>query len=126
MKKPNIRYWSSKFGKQPLCNGKRHRGIVIGKFCFPLCTRCTSIIISFMLCYYLLPNIPLNFWIILLLLSPTLIDGFIQYKLKVESTNFRRLLLGIPCGIGLNIVIKSIENGKLWNLFNAFWVSLVQ
>ena len=41
------------FGKVPICNGKRERGIFIGDFCLPLCTRCTFMIISFLLFYIL-------------------------------------------------------------------------
>lgn len=102
-----------RFGKYPLCNGKLHRGIVIGSFCFPLCARCTAIISSLVFYYCIVPFQP-NIILSLFLIIPTLIDGLLQYGFHIESTNFRRISFGLPSGIGIAGIIILMENGTLW------------
>lgn len=40
-------------------------------------------------------------WVVLLLMAPMLVDGFVQLMTRYESTNDRRLLTGIMFGIAL-------------------------
>lgn len=108
----------NKLGKYPICNGKKHRGIFIGEFCLPLCSRCTAIVLSFVTFYFLLGP-PRHIWLYALLLIPTLIDGLLQYGLKLESTNIRRILFGFFCGIGLAQISKLLEGGYTWNLLSV-------
>jgi len=42
----------------------------------------------------------LNFWITILLIVPTYLDGFIQAYYNKESTNMRRLITGLMAGVG--------------------------
>lgn len=99
-----------KIGKEPLCNGKANRAPHIGKKCFILCWRCTSLIFTMLLCVCLCSifkgSMCMEFRIYdiiyaIILILPTLIDGVLQYVFHVESTNVRRALLGIISGIGL-------------------------
>lgn len=100
------------FGKVPICNGKRERGIFIGDFCLPLCTRCTFMIISFLLFYILTLKKKVknnNILINVLLLIPLIIDGVMQYAFGFESTNFRRALTGVLWGYGLGNLLGSMK-----------------
>ena len=93
-------------GQVPFCNIQRHRAPRIGRFCFPLCWRCTSILGTFLGCCYLLfPHVTLtSYWVYpasAILMIPTTIDGVIQYACHKESTNQKRIVTGILAGIGL-------------------------
>ena len=100
----------SSFGDLPLCNLVKERGFFIGEFCFPFCVRCTAIILCTITTIIIIQvlKIRLNkrailFGIISLL--PCLIDGLMQYCFGIESTNVRRLITGIFCGIGTGVLI---------------------
>ena len=99
------------FGEVPICNGKRSRGILIGDFCFPLCTRCTSMMF-FTLLFYLLTITKRikrqKFIVNVLLLIPLVVDGVMQYGFGFESTNFRRALTGCFWGFGLGNLLGNI------------------
>jgi len=93
-------------GKKPLCNKNPERAPWIFNFCFPLCWRCTSIVIGdvigntiqlylFRGKNYFIPGA--------LLCIPCLVDYYLQSKDKYESTNLRRILTGFAAGIGISI-----------------------
>ena len=97
-------------GKMPLCNLKVERGFYIGSFCFPLCVRCTAIIIGILVPVII--NIftrkkqkarILYLWFIFII--PCLIDGLLQYLFFIESTNIRRLIFGLLSGIGIGKIL---------------------
>ena len=97
-------------GKVPLCNLVKERGFFINGFCFPFCVRCTAIILCIVITIIIIQvlKIRLNkrailFGIIFLLFC--LIDGLMQYCFGIESTNVRRLITGIFCGIGTGVLI---------------------
>lgn len=66
---------------------------------FPICARCTGILIGYILASIgiFFVNIPLLFCLALLI--PIGIDGIGQYLGKWTSTNRRRLITGILAGI---------------------------
>ncbi|MCT8977078.1 DUF2085 domain-containing protein [Clostridium sp. CX1] len=92
-------------GKKPLCNLKAHRAPIIFGFCFPLCWRCTSLIIGIITGniiqhqYYYNKGLQ---WIGIVSILPLAIDGYLQYVLEVESTNLRRIITGLLTGFGLS------------------------
>lgn len=99
-----------KIGKEPLCNGKADRAPHIFGKCFILCWRCTSLIVSILLCCCICYCFTGNMYItlevddmgyIVILILPTLVDGILQYVFNIDSTNLRRILLGGISGIGL-------------------------
>lgn len=107
------------FGHVPLCNHRADRGIFIGSFCLPLCARCTGIVCGAaggMLGMWLL-QIHMSLKMLLLagifLMIPTAIDGIRQYRFGIESTNRRRLLTGILCGVGCAFMDHVIFYGIL-------------
>ncbi len=104
-----------KFGDVPLCNGKASHGFFIGDFCFPLCTRCTSMMFFSFLFYILfikkkikLPSVITT----IIMCIPLVVDGTLQYFFGIESTNFRRLVTGFLWGYGMA--------GFLANLYYCF------
>ncbi|MBQ3220222.1 MAG: DUF2085 domain-containing protein [Clostridia bacterium] len=94
------------FGVLPLCNLNAKRGFFIGSFCFPLCTRCTALIVGFLLTFIIGSKLRVKGSVILLFVGvfctiPCLIDGLLQYLYNIESTNFRRITLGLLGGFGI-------------------------
>ena len=98
-----------RLGKVPLCNGRPERAPHIGNFCFPLCWRCTSILVGFFAWYTIQLMLPVvNPLIGMILIAPCAFDGFTQYVFDIESTNNRRIITGLLCGIGLCILSLSL------------------
>ena len=105
----------SLFGDVPLCNLNESRGIFIGDFCFPLCVRCTAIIVAFLLTVLILLFKKIHFkskWILfwIIFIIPCIIDGVLQYFFYIESNNLRRLLTGSLCGLGLGNILVLMFN----------------
>ena len=50
--------------------------------------------------FFLFGVVSLNFWMTILLIVPTYLDGFIQAYYNKESTNMRRLITGLMAGVG--------------------------
>lgn len=97
------------FGEKPLCNRKPNTAPHIGRFCFPLCWRCTSIIVGFFSWYTIqlfAPIVPAFMGIIMII--PCAVDGCLQYIKNIESSNNRRIITGLLCGFGFSILSISI------------------
>ena len=60
-------------------------------------------------------------WLVLALMVPMVADGFIQLKTCYESTNFRRLLTGIPFGYSLVALLVLFTKG-LYDF--GYWIGL--
>ena len=92
-------------GKCPLCNLRKDTTFHIGNFCFPLCYRCLFIIIGMFLGLVFLPketfNLKFYFVLIPIFILPCYIDGTLQYKFNIPSTNARRIITGFIAGLGL-------------------------
>lgn len=103
----------SKIGKVPLCNGKPERAPHLGSFCFPLCWRCTSIIIGIALLNWIelsffYSHITMGMLLSFMLLIPCIIDGLKQNFQNYESTNKRRIITGILAGCGFNVFCATL------------------
>ena len=109
-------------GKKPLCNNRVKSCFYIGNFCFPLCTRCTSIFLSLFITRYIYKTFyfdsHVSIIIILLLLIPCILDGIAQYQFRVESNNIRRVITGFAYGAGLELFIQMQNQWILLNLIN--------
>lgn len=91
------------------CHQMATRSFFFNGFQFPLCARCTGILIGEIIaCLLLLYNIHINVFIAILLVCPTVLDGTIQLRGKYESTNCKRLFSGIIAGIGLVFILAHI------------------
>lgn len=99
------------FGKMPLCNRRVKSGLFIGKFCFPLCARCTGFVMAILVTKYLILGkliMPITSWLesifYLTLIIPCVYDGYRQYYCKKESNNFRRLITGSLAGFAITFI----------------------
>lgn len=77
---------------------------------FPVCARCTGIYIGtlfvFLLPYFINLAYSLNlFFLSLILVLPTAIDGITQFIKWRESRNWIRLVTGFLCGIGSGLIL---------------------
>ena len=96
-------------GKAPICNLQKHRAPQFYGLCFPLCWRCSSIIMGALLSkHFLVSRFSIDFTIAVFLILPTALDGFLQYHCKKESTNSKRILTGLLAGCGIFTVLGQI------------------
>lgn len=86
------------------CHQKPERSFYYKQFQFPICARCLGINIGYILGISSLLFIKITFITALLLCIPIIIDVFMQYHLKIMSTNLRRLITGILGGFGQVII----------------------
>lgn len=100
------------FGSKMGCHQRADRSFYVKGYQFPVCARCTGIVLSTSIGYilYVVKKIRLVCGVILCI--PMIIDGGIQYLGIKESTNLRRFLTGLLGGIGLAIVRLNIY-GKI-------------
>ena len=88
------------------CHRRIDRSIKISNYTFPLCARCSGILLG----YFILPLLfiqsqIIKWWFIPLLMIPLLIDGFTQKWNWRESNNSLRITTGILFGIAQSILI---------------------
>lgn len=93
--------WSMKLGATTGCHQKPERSFFINGYQFPVCARCTGILLGYIASFVLLGRIEINYWMCILLLLPMAIDGLSQLKGKRESTQFLRVTTGFLGGIGI-------------------------
>ena len=60
----------------------------------------------------------------MLLCVPLIADGFLQLLTSYESTNFKRVLTGVPFGFGLGILLCSMFAARAEAFFSAGQVLL--
>lgn len=91
------------------CHQMATRSFFFKGFQFPLCARCTGILVGeIVACLLLLCNIHIDVFIAVLLICTTVLDGMIQLLGKYESTNFKRLFSGLIAGIGLIFILAHV------------------
>ena len=89
------------YGHRAGCHQRADRSFFWRGFQFPLCARCTGVLVSYI---FSLPMYLLfggNLWICIALMAVMFLDWFIQYLEIKESTNLRRLITGICGGYGI-------------------------
>ena len=91
------------------CHQKPERSFFLCGYQFPICARCTGILIGYV-CSILLLLLScfLHPLICLLFLIPLVIDGGIQLLFNVLSNNTRRFISGTLFGIGFIQLIAAI------------------
>jgi uncharacterized membrane protein len=96
----NVKRFAGCIGEKPLCNQRPDRAPHIFGYCFPLCWRCTSLIMGYIAgsalqagAYHIMFSI--------LCCLPAFIDSVLQYKFNKESTNIRRIITGGLAGLGI-------------------------
>lgn len=104
-------WWMEFCGKYARCHQMPERSFFLGSYQFPLCARCTGIMIGRLLAVLLFPflhlplfsaspAIPLTVSLIVLplLLIPLAVDGLVQKYTSYESNNLKRVITGILWG----------------------------
>lgn len=91
-------------GTKSGCHQRAERSFTMKNYQFPLCARCTGILLSSPVGYIWYIKKKLRMLIGVLLLIPMTIDGTIQLINIRESTNTRRLFTGMLGGMGLVFV----------------------
>jgi uncharacterized membrane protein len=90
---------------------------------FPICARCTGILVGYFIAIILLFFYPINIYFSLMLLLPLSLDGGMQYLGFYTSTNPRRFITGILAGIGTIFLLREAlvlgrYHGKIfWSIF---------
>lgn len=99
--------------KLVFCHRLPERTFKIGNYYFPVCSRCTGLYIGLIPAIILLQYLeyhPIFVLIGLLMIIPTLLDGFSQYCGLRISKNLIRFITGVMGGIGLAIIIKTFTH----------------
>jgi len=97
-----------KIGDKCGCHQRPERSFFIRKYQFPLCSRCTGILIGQIICFIIYAlGIRILFVLDFLFLIIMFFDWFLQYKNILGSNNFRRFITGNLAGIAqISIVLK--------------------
>ena len=95
-------FWMEFVGRTIRCHQMPSRSFFVGEYQFPLCARCTGIMVGRVIALLLFPfvRIPLKIALIVLplLLVPLAVDGMVQKYTSYESNNFKRMVTGILWG----------------------------
>lgn len=94
------------------CHARPDRSFHIHGKQFPICARCTGELAG------ILVAIPISWWmgtldipVLLILMLPMLLDGFVQLLTTYESTNFRRFVTGFLFGFALISAVIHFHRG---------------
>lgn len=99
------------YGSKLGCHQLSERSFFCKGFQFPLCARCTGIVIGEILLAPLsLLFFETPYWVSIIFISIMAIDGGLQYFNILQSNNIRRLITGILAGYGYtNLLIFFIK-----------------
>ncbi len=105
----NIWYKIMKWGQKIGCHQMPERSFFYKGYQFPVCARCTGVLIGEVVALILiLFSIKVNLIGSIAFLIPMGIDWGLQYLKILESDNIRRLITGTLGGIGLTYVYCNI------------------
>ena len=95
--------------KNPICNHREETAPKIFGKTFILCWRCTGVMMALIIMVIIRNFVNISFGVVQLVLGslmmlPIVIDGYLQYFLKHESTNRKRSITGIMFGVGFSLV----------------------
>ncbi len=91
------------------CHQMPERSFFYKDYQFPVCARCTGIIVGGIACILSIYYIRfLNIIISFMFLIPMVADGLTQAYTKYRSNNFRRLMTGLLFGYGLISLVLNI------------------
>lgn len=99
-----------KMGRASGCHQRADRSFHIGKWQFPVCARCTGVFIGEFASLLLFHRYEISIAMSTLFCIVMFSDWFVQYKFRIESNNFRRLITGLLCGYAFgNILLKTLR-----------------
>ncbi len=101
-----------RFGRSLGCHQKPERSFFYKNYQFPVCARCTGVIIGEIIALICLLFLKIEWWINVLFLLPMGIDWGMQFLKIFQSNNIRRVITGTLGGFGLTyiyyLIIKTI------------------
>ena len=102
--------WFMRLGNRCRCHQREDRSFKIGEFQFPICSRCTGILLGQIISIiFIFTKINIPIYLDFIFLGIMFLDWYIQFKKIRESTNLRRLLTGTLAGIAqINIIYNII------------------
>lgn len=97
-----------RLGNRCGCHQREDRSFKIGEFQFPICSRCTGILLGQIISIiFIFAKISIPIYLDFIFLFIMFLDWYIQFKNIKESTNFRRLVTGVLAGIAqINIAYQ--------------------
>lgn len=98
-----------------LCHQRPERSFFIGKYQFPFCARCSGILFGVLIgiLFSLIVQFE-NFYLMVLLWIPMIIDGFTQKYTSYLSNNKRRLITGLLFGFGYIYIFMMLDRIFWW------------
>lgn len=90
-----------RMGKWTGCHQKSDRSFYVRTYQFPICARCTGVLIGQIVAFPLYFVIPPSGIILVLFCGIMFMDWLLQDKKICESTNLRRIITGILGGYAL-------------------------
>ena len=92
-----------------LCHQKSERSFFIKNYQFPFCARCTGIIIGVIIAVIFSQFIFINnFYLMIILWIPMIIDGMVQ-KHGYDLSNNKRVITGLLFGFGYMYVFIMLD-----------------
>ena len=106
-------WWMEFCGKYAGCHQMPERSFFLGSYQFPLCARCTGIVLGRIAAILLFPFVllPLKTSLIVfpLLMLPLAIDGLTQRFTSYTSNNFKRVSTGVLWGYAsISLLLRGI------------------
>lgn len=89
------------FGAKTGCHQLSSRSFFIGSYQFPVCARCTGVLLGYITTIPLFVLVEMKYIYCFALCFIMFVDWFLQWKRIKMSTNFRRLITGMLGGIGI-------------------------
>lgn len=96
-----IYYTSMRLGCKAGCHQRADRSFSIKGYQFPVCARCTGVLIGYVLAIPCYISQGTSIVLCVMLAGIMFVDWLLQYKKVLESTNVRRLITGICGGYGV-------------------------
>ena len=91
------------------CHQKPERSFFLRGYQFPLCARCTGVLIGYLSAFLMLPlGVLIHVLLCLIFLVPLILDGGTQLVFNILSNNTRRFITGIFFGIGFIHFVANI------------------
>lgn len=113
-----------KLGAKLGCHQMPERSFFYKEYQFPICARCTGLILGYFLGILIYSLNVIDLKIAILLCIPLVIDGGSQYLKWRMSNQVLRLLTGVLCGIGIMLLeisgIKLLIGGAI-NEMSKMW-----
>lgn len=92
-----VYFWLMTTGKRAGCHQRADRSFFFRGYQFPVCARCTGVLIGYLIAIPGYIKWGANLRICIIFAAIILLDWVLQYGKILESTNIRRLLTGV-CG----------------------------